>query len=327
MIGEWSQENIKLMNEHKCLTEFIDRYDQLCHMFNDSIFYDEYLKSCPEDNQARLVFWKHLEDFMLRYEDFEKYVLLSEENDSESAIVSINAGSGGLEAEDWAGMLFRMYGKWSNKHNYQIDIINISNGSGEGINSVDFIIDGKWAYGYLKNETGVHRLIRNSPFDKNGSRHTSFASVYVRPNNQVEEFIELNMNDVDIDTFISTGSGGQHRNKVETAVRMKHKPTGIVVVSQSERSQNSNKESAIKTMKLRLIELEKNKRRNEDKKTYNEQDSISWGSQIRTYTIQPYSLVVDHISNTNDGNVASILDGNIDELIRTNLMKRGLLSE
>lgn len=237
-----------------------------------------------------------------------------------SAIMSINAGAGGTEAQDWVEILLRMYLRWAEKKGYATSIIDYQPGDEAGIKSVSFTMEGEYAYGYAKAETGIHRLVRISPFDAGARRHTSFASVFVYPEVNDEIVIEIDEGDLRIDTYRSTGAGGQHVNKTDSAVRITHLPTGIVVQCQNERSQHKNKAMAMKYLKSRLYELklkEQNEKLNEVNKT---KKDIAWGSQIRSYVLHPYKMIKDHRTNLEVGNVNRILDGDIDDFIESYLL-------
>jgi peptide chain release factor 2 len=242
--------------------------------------------------------------------------LLSGPEDKTSAILEIHPGAGGTEAQDWAEMLLRMYKRWSERHDFAIRILDFLDGDEAGIKSVTLQIEGPYAYGLLKGEKGIHRLIRISPYDASGRRHTSFASVDVYPD--VEQDIEIDIRDEDIrfDVFRSSGPGGQSVNKTSSAVRVTHFPSGIIVQCQNEKSQRRNKEAALKVLKARLYELELQKIEEGKKNEYASKEAIAWGSQIRTYTLQPYRLIKDHRSNMETGNVDSVLDGDLDNFIR-----------
>ena len=249
--------------------------------------------------------------------------MLNEPNDILNAIVSVNAGAGGTEAQDWAEMLLRMYLRWCEKNNNQVEMIDIQKMEEAGIKSATFIVKGDYAYGYLKGETGIHRLVRISPFDANKKRHTSFASVNVIPEISDDIDIEINEKDLKIETFRASGAGGQHVNKTESAVRITHLPTGIVVQCQNERSQHRNKDVAMKILKARLYELERKQKEEELKSLRGELKEIGWGNQIRSYILHPYRLVKDHRTNYETGNVKAVLDGEIlDEFIKKYLFLR-----
>lgn len=246
--------------------------------------------------------------------------MLSGENDSNSAILSINSGAGGTEACDWAEMLLRMYRRWAELHGFKNELVEFTSGDEAGFKSVTMTIEGKYAYGYLKAERGVHRLVRISPFDSNKRRHTSFASVDVLPDIEEDIEIEINESDLRVDTFRSSGAGGQHVNKTDSAVRLTHLPTGIAVACQKERSQHRNKDIAMKLLKAKLYEREMEKKRKERDAYEDSKSDIAWGSQIRSYVMHPYRMVKDHRTNMEIGNVESVMDGNIDGFIQKFLM-------
>lgn len=247
-------------------------------------------------------------------------MMLSSEQDPMNAIMSIHAGAGGTEAQDWAEMLLRMYLRWAEKRNFKTNIIDYLPGDEAGVKSVSFIVEGEYAYGYAKAEIGIHRLVRISPFDAGARRHTSFASVFVYPEIDDEIKIEIDEDDLRIDTFRSGGKGGQHVNKTDSAVRITHLPTGIVVQCQNERSQHKNKSMAMKYLKSRLYERElqqKNDKLDEENKL---KKDIAWGSQIRSYVLHPYKMVKDHRTDLETGNAQKVLDGDIDDFIQAYLM-------
>ena len=240
---------------------------------------------------------------------------LADEDDENNAIVSINAGAGGTDAQDWTQMLLRMYSRWVERKGYQMEIIDLQPGDEAGVKSVTFTSSGPYAFGFLKAETGVHRLVRISPFNANGKRHTSFASVFVYPELNKEIVVEIEDKDVRIDFFRASGAGGQHVNKTSSATRITHLPTGIVVQCQQEKSQYRNKDMAFKVLKARLYQLEKTKQDQKIKKIHDGKDEIAWGNQIRSYILHPYQMVKDHRINLDIGNVNQVLDGGIDAFI------------
>jgi peptide chain release factor 2 len=242
-------------------------------------------------------------------------LMLSGEDDANNAILSINAGAGGTEAQDWAEMLFRMYLRWVEGKGFKADIIDYQPGDEAGIKSVTFTATGPFAYGYLKSESGVHRLVRISPFNASGKRHTSFASVFIYPELDNEIEIDVDDKDLRIDVFRASGAGGQHVNKTSSAVRITHLPSGIVVQCQQEKSQHRNKDMAMKVLKARLYEAEKRKQDERLQEIHDGKDEIAWGSQIRSYVLHPYQMVKDHRIGLDVGNVNSVLDGDIDVFI------------
>jgi len=249
-------------------------------------------------------------------------LMLSGDDDRNNSIVSINAGAGGTDAQDWVEMLFRMYTRWIERKGFKINIIDFQPGDEAGIKSVTFTASGDYAYGYLKTETGVHRLVRISPFNASGKRHTSFASVFVYPELDKEIVVEIDDKDLRIDVFRASGAGGQHVNKTSSAVRITHLPSGIVVQCQQEKSQYRNRELAMKVLKARLYQLEKQKQDEKLQEMHESKDEIAWGSQIRSYVMHPYQMVKDHRIKLDIGNVNSVLDGALDPFIEGVLLRQ-----
>ncbi len=249
-------------------------------------------------------------------------MLFSEKNDNADAILEINAGAGGTEAQDWAEMLLRLYLRWAERRGFKAEVMDQQPGEEAGIKSAMVNIKGENAYGLLKAEIGVHRLVRISPFDANSRRHTSFSSVFVYPDSEEDIEIDIDEKDLRIDTYRSSGAGGQHVNKTDSAVRLTHLPSGIVVQCQNERSQHKNKSFAMKVLKARLYQLEQDKRKAERAEAESQKMEIGWGSQIRSYVMQPYQLVKDMRTNVEIGNVRAVLDGDIDAFIHAFLMGR-----
>ena len=244
---------------------------------------------------------------------------LGGEHDASNAIVTVHPGAGGTEAQDWAEMLLRMYLRWVERHGFKAELVDTQPGDGAGIKNATITVEGPYAFGYLKAEAGIHRLVRISPFDSNARRHTSFASIFVYP--EIDEAVEVDVNEADlrVDTYRSSGAGGQHVNKTDSAVRLTHLPTGIVVACQNERSQHKNKSMAMKILRARLYELEKQKQRERMAEMDKAKKDIAWGSQIRSYVLHPYRLVKDHRTGIEIGNADAVLDGDLDQLIEAYL--------
>ncbi len=255
-----------------------------------------------------------------RVKQFSLDLTLSDVDDQNNAIVSINAGAGGTEAQDWAEMLFRMYARWIERRGFKFDLIDFQPGDEAGIKSVTFTASGEYSYGYLKTENGVHRLVRISPFNASGKRHTSFASVFVYPELDKEIVVDIDENDLRIDVFRASGAGGQHVNKTSSAVRVTHLPSGIVVQCQQEKSQYRNKDLAMKVLKARIYQREKQKQDEKMREIHESKEEIAWGSQIRSYVLHPYQMVKDHRVDLEVGDVNSVLDGAIDPFIEEVLL-------
>jgi len=293
----------ELEKKEKNLEEFI----QLAQSENDESFYNDInteLESLPKS-----------------VEEAEFKSMLSGKDDAKNSLLTIHSGAGGTEAQDWAEMLMRMYLRWGEQNGYKMNIIDLLEGDGAGIKSATIEVEGEYAYGYLKAENGVHRLVRISPFDSNKRRHTSFASVFVIP--EIDDTIEIAINPADlrIDTYRSGGKGGQNVNKVETAVRITHTPSGVVAACQSERSQIQNRTNAMKLLKAKLYQIEKDKQEAELNKVEESKLKIEWGSQIRSYVFHPYNMVKDHRTEVETSDVQGVMNGDLNKFIKAYLLK------
>jgi peptide chain release factor 2 len=255
-----------------------------------------------------------------RIDEVELECMFSGEHDANNAILTIHAGAGGTEAQDWVSMLMRMYLRWAEEKEFSTSILDYLPGDEAGVKSVTIMVKGRHAYGLLRSEVGIHRLVRISPFDASGRRHTSFASVMVMPELDDTIDIDINEKDLRIDTYRSSGAGGQHVNKTDSAIRITHLPTGIVVQCQNERSQHRNKDMAMKMLTARLYKLEQEMKDREQKNLHGDKKEIAWGSQIRSYVLQPYRLIKDHRTGHEEGNVDAVLDGRLDQFIKSYLL-------
>ena len=265
---------------------------------------------------------KELNIFSNLLKEFELKLILNGDNDSNDAIITIHPGAGGTESQDWAEMLYRMYSMWAESKGFKFNVIDLQNGDEAGLKDCTVEISGDYAYGLLQAEIGIHRLVRISPFDSNSRRHTSFASVSVSPAVNEDIDIEINQKDLRIDTFRSSGAGGQHVNKTDSAIRITHIPSGIVTQCQTQRSQHKNKEQALKVLKSKLFQLEMEKQLLNKKELEGEKKDIGWGSQIRSYVFHPYNMIKDHRTKHEVGNIKSVMDGNIDDFIYSYLLDK-----
>ena len=302
------------MKRLKELKDSVDKIDNMFQNYEDLHILLDMAKEEPNSGTEEGI-EDEIDDFIVDYEEQRIQTLLSEEYDHCSAIITLNAGAGGTESCDWAGMLYRMYNRWAEKKEYGVSVLDYLDGDVTGIKSVSFEVNGLNAYGYLKSERGVHRLVRISPFNAAGKRQTSFASCDVVPN--IEEDIDIDIDDdeIRIDTYRAGGAGGQHVNKTSSAVRITHLPTGIVTQCQSERSQHTNKDKAMKVLKSKLYLIKQQEQVDKVSDIRGEVKEIGFGSQIRSYVMQPYTMVKDHRTNIEVGNVSSVMDGDIDAFI------------
>lgn len=292
----WSNDNSKILQEIKILKDNINSYNKIYNEIQNCIEMNNLLV-LEEDKEILQELLEDTKRIRKDIESLEIKTLLSGKYDMNNAIVSMHPGAGGTESQDWVEMLYRMYTRWAEKHNFQVKELDYLEGDEAGIKSVTFLVKGEYAYGYLKGEMGVHRLVRISPFDSGGRRHTSFASVEVLPEIEEDIQIDINPDDLRIDTYRASGAGGQHINKTSSAVRITHIPTNIVVACQSERSQIQNRETAMKMLKSKLFDLKEKERQKNITDLKGEQKDIAWGSQIRSYVFCPYTLVKDHRTN------------------------------
>ena len=319
-----TEEAQKISQKLKSNTDTIKEFEDMQSIVEDFELFLELIKE-ENDESHTLELNKVMRNIDASIEKLKLKTLLCGEYDKNNAILSIHAGAGGTEAQDWADMLFRMYTRWAESHGYKVSILDILKDTEAGIKSVDLLISGENVYGYLKSEKGVHRLVRISPFDSNNRRHTSFASVDVLPEITDEDDIEISESDIKVDTYRSGGAGGQHVNTTDSAVRITHIPTGIVVSCQNERSQHKNKATALKMLKAKLIEVKEMEHKEKIEDIQGKYNQIAWGSQIRSYVFHPYSLVKDHRTNTEIGNIQSVMDGNIDMFINEFLKYKSTL--
>jgi len=316
--NEKAQETLK---ELTALKKKSESWHKLSSQLEDASLFAE-LAQQENDEKALKEVEKNLQQINKELGDFEFTLMLSDEDDPKNALLAIHSGAGGTESQDWAEMLLRMYTRWIERKGFQYKTIDFLAGEEAGIKSVTLEVIGEYAYGFLKGESGVHRLVRISPFDANRRRHTSFSSVFVYPEIEDTITVEINDDDLKIDTFRSSGAGGQHVNKVSSAVRITHIPTGIVVQSQSERSQFRNKENAMKVLKSRLYQRYKEKEEEKLSEAESEKKKIEWGSQIRSYVFHPYNMVKDHRTGVETSDTQAVMDGELDQFIQAFLSKK-----
>ncbi len=311
--GFWDNPDLsqQKLKELKTLKDSFENYNELVRQRDDAL---TFMEIAEEENDLSLIpeIEELVNSFKSLFDSVRIQTLLSDEYDRNNAILRLNAGAGGTESCDWASMLLRMYTRWAESKGYSVDTLDYLDGDEAGVKSVTIQINGENAYGYLKSEKGVHRLVRISPFNANGKRQTSFVSCDVMPEIDDDIDIEINDDDLRIDTYRSSGAGGQHINKTSSAIRITHIPTGIVVQCQNERSQHQNKDKAMQMLKAKLYLLKQQENADKEAEIRGEIKEIGWGSQIRSYVLQPYTMVKDHRTNVESGNAQSVLDGDID---------------
>jgi peptide chain release factor 2 len=304
----------KLQKERSVLEKSVNSFDALVGMVEDSMVMLELVIE-SSDEQSFKEIQTTVASAQKLAADLELKKMLGGEADSNGAYLTVNSGAGGTEACDWAGMLMRLYTRWGEQHDYKVELLDMTPGDGAGIKSCTLRFEGDYAFGYLKAENGVHRLVRISPFDSNARRHTSFASVFTYPEVEDDVEIEIRSEDLKVDTFRAGGAGGQHVNKTESAVRITHMPTGVIVQCQSQRSQHANRETALKMLRARLYERQIEEKNKERDKLNSTKKAIEWGSQIRSYVMQPYQLVKDHRTDHETSQIGDVMDGDIDPFI------------
>ncbi|MHC1726917.1 MAG: peptide chain release factor 2 [Syntrophobacteraceae bacterium] len=308
-----------ILKERSELNEIIQIWRGLSGEIEDNeLLFEMAMEEADEQNLQEVL--RKLKELQKRYRELELRQMLNDEYDNKNAIVSINAGAGGTEAQDWTEMLLRMYLRWCERKNFKVEMIDLLEGEEAGVKNVTFTVSGPYAHGMMKAESGVHRLVRISPFDASGRRHTSFAAVLVFPEIDDKIEVDVKQSDLRVDTYRASGAGGQHVNKTSSAVRITHLPTGIVVACQNEKSQHRNRDIAMKILKARLYERERRAQQAKIQETHDNLDEIAWGNQIRSYVMQPYRLVKDHRTNVEKGNVDSVMDGELDEFIEAYLL-------
>ncbi|MBQ3408167.1 MAG: peptide chain release factor 2 [Clostridia bacterium] len=309
-----SSRSSKVLQQIKIIKNKKDKYEKIESELNNLIDMNELLLAENDEDMANDLI-ESTASIEKEIDSLEVATLLSDKYDINNAIVTIHPGAGGTESQDWAEMLYRMYTRWANTNRYSVQELDYLDGDEAGLKSVTFLVSGDYAYGYMKCEKGVHRLVRISPFDAGGRRHTSFASVEVLPEITEDIEIDINPDDLRVDTYRASGAGGQHINKTSSAVRITHIPTNIVVACQTERSQIQNRETAMKMLKSKLLNLKEQEQKEKIEDLKGEQKDIAWGSQIRSYVFCPYTLVKDHRTNYEVGNVQNVMDGDLDEFM------------
>ena len=311
----------KILKKSKSLEKKIEDYEMVKNKFDDILVLFDF---ASQDSSFEEELSKETDDLEKITDSLSTSIMLNGQYDATNAILSVHAGTGGLDAQDWTQMLLRMYNRFASNMGFKISYIDLQQDEQSGVKSATLKIDGENAYGYLKCEKGVHRLVRISPFDSSGKRHTSFASVDVLPELDDSIKVEINPKDLKVDTYRSSGAGGQHVNKTESAIRITHLPTGVVVQCQNERSQISNKETAMKMLTAKLIELKELEHKDKIEDIQGKYSQIAWGSQIRSYVFQPYTMVKDHRTNYEVGNIASVMDGDIMPFITAYLVNKAV---
>lgn len=318
-----SQKAQKIMQELKAINRKINEYQDLYEEISDlELMLDLIIEEESYDEYKEIK--SLIDEVDKQSQEFKLSTLLSGEYDSNSAILSIHSGAGGLEAQDWAEMLLRMYRRWAESKEFEVETLDLLADTEGGIKSVTLLISGFNAYGYLKSEKGVHRLVRISPFDSSGKRHTSFASIDVFPEMDEDDDIEINESDIKVDSYRSSGAGGQHVNTTDSAIRITHIPTGIVVQCQSERSQHMNRQTAMNMLKSKLFQVKEEENKEKIDDLQGKYSQIAWGSQIRSYVFHPYSMVKDHRTDAEIGNASKVMDGDIDIFINEFLKYKNL---
>ena len=321
--GFWDnpEDSKSILKERTLIANKLDQFRKLWHDLEENqILLDLAIEESDSETLEEAA--QQAESLDEAIDRFSLDIVLDGKDDAKNAIVSINAGAGGTEAQDWAEMLFRMYSRWIERRGFKFELIDFQPGDEAGIKSVTFTAGGQNAFGYLKSETGVHRLVRISPFNASGKRHTSFASVFVYPELDSEIVIDIDDKDLRIDVYRASGAGGQHVNKTSSAVRITHLPSGIVAQCQQEKSQHRNKDMAMKVLKARLYQQERQKQDDKLQDLHDSKEDIAWGSQIRSYVLHPYQMVKDHRINLDVGNVSDVLDGGIDRFIEKVLLAK-----